>query len=88
MMLSVPRIKWAMYCSVDLPRTGCGPLGFAIAMFPLPLATSSFFPSGVTRTEVGYQPLGMNPSEWLLPGVSTSNTPMALMLAFATNNVF
>src|SRR6267142_1080833 len=69
MMLNVPRNRCAMYCSVDLPGTGCGPRGLAIATLPLPLAMRSFFPSGVTRTEVGYQPLGMNPSERLLPGV-------------------
>ncbi len=55
---------------------------------PLPLATSRCLPSGVTRTEVGYQPTGMNPSERLLPGVLMSKTATALLSAFATNNIF
>ena len=54
---------------------------------PFPFATSNRLPSGVTRTEVGYHPTGMNPSERLLPGCAMSNTAMALMFAFATKRV-
>src|SRR6266545_6229254 len=57
-------------------------------MIPFPLATSRCLPSGVTRTEVGYQPTGMKPSERLLPGALTSNTAMLLLSALATNSVF
>src|SRR5262245_53019418 len=56
-------------------------------MIPLPLVTSSRRPSGVTRTDVGYQPTGMNPSERLAPGELTSKTATLLLSAFATNNV-
>lgn len=35
----------------------------------MPLATSKCFPSGVTRTEMGYQPTGMKPKERLFPGL-------------------
>src|SRR3954470_4540529 len=55
---------------------------------PLPFATSNLFPSGVTRTEVGYQPTGIKPSERLFPGVLTSKTATALLSAFATKRVF
>ncbi len=66
---------------------GWGPSGLALEMAPLPLATSRCLPSGVTRTDVGYQPTGMNPSERLLPGVLTSNTATRLLSALATNSV-
>src|SRR5205823_9203887 len=69
-------------------RPGCGPLRFALEMIPLPLATRRRLPSGVSRTEVGYQPTGMKPSERLWPGALTSNTATLLLSAFATNNVF
>src|SRR5215813_12347524 len=54
-------------------------------MTPLPLATSKRLPSGVTRTEVGYQPVGMKPSERLLPGRLISNTATIFTFALATN---
>src|SRR5437667_9111472 len=57
-------------------------------MIPFPLATNRRLPSGVTRTEVGYQPAGMKPSERLLPATLTSNTAMLLLSAFATNRIF
>src|SRR4051812_45811251 len=57
-------------------------------MTPLPLATRRCLPSGVTRTEVGYQPTGIKPSERLLPDVLTSKTATTLILALATNKVF
>src|SRR5437764_4834425 len=67
---------------------GCGPSGLAFGMIPFPFAISRCLPSGVTRTDVGYQPAGMKPSDRLLPGVLTSNTARMLLSAFATNNVF
>src|ERR1043166_3309675 len=66
---------------------GCGPSGLALGTSPFPLATSRCLPSGVARTDVGYQPTGMNPSERLLPGVLTSKTATTLLSALATNNV-
>src|SRR5271170_7712817 len=59
-----------------------------LAVAPLPLATTSLRPSGVTRTEVGYHPTGMKPQEVLLPRWLTSKTAMALTLALATKSVF
>src|SRR5438876_1081711 len=79
-----------MYCTVRLVgllTPGCGPNGLALGASPLPLATSRCLPSGVTRTEVGYHPTGMNPSERLLPAVLTSKTATRLLSALATNNV-
>src|SRR5271156_6130024 len=67
---------------------GFGPCGLAFGVPPLPLATSRRLPSGVTRTEVGYQPVGIKPSDRLRPGTRTSNTATVLTLALATNNVF
>src|SRR5262249_10147038 len=57
-------------------------------MIPFPLVTSRRLPSGVTRTDVGYQPTGIKPSERLLPGALTSNTAILLLSAFATKSVF
>src|ERR1051326_2222325 len=89
-MLSVPRKRLAMYSIVRfvvITPPGCGPKGFALDMTPFPFATRRRLPSGVTRTDVGYQPTGMKPSERLLPGVLTSKTATTLMFALATNNV-
>src|SRR2546421_1561310 len=90
MISSVPWNRPPMYSRTlaggSLP--GCGPLRFAFEMMPFPLATSRCRPSGVTRTEVGYQPTGMKPSERLLPGVRTSKTATLLLSALATNSVF
>src|SRR5262245_19199054 len=66
MTLIVPRIKLAMYCSVLRP--GCGPRGFAVAFVPFTFAINSCFASGVKRTEVGYQPVGIKPSDRVFPG--------------------
>src|SRR6478609_9384387 len=66
-----PGNKRAIYSTtvlVWLRIPGCGPSGFAREPRPLPLAMSRCLPLGVTRTEVGYHPAGMKPSEWLLPG--------------------
>src|SRR5579859_5891496 len=86
MMLSVPGNKSAM-CVVGGPpfRPGTGPVGFGLDVSPFPLATSRCLPSGVTRTEVGYQPTGMNPSERALRTMETSKTAMLLLQALATN---
>jgi len=45
-----------------------------LRLIPLPTPTSRFFPSGVTATAVGYQPVGTNPFTWLLLGTATSMT--------------
>src|SRR3954462_1528493 len=88
MMLSVPgnssEMVWIFPSRFLL--SGWGPLGFALEVSPLPLATSNCRPSGVTRTEVGYQPTGINPSERLLPITLTSKTATLLLQALATNN--
>ena len=79
-----------MYCTVASVLTltpGCGPSGLALEVSPLPLATSRCLPSGVTRTDVGYQPTGMNPSDRLLPGVPTSKTATTLLSALATKSI-
>src|ERR1035441_374097 len=91
MMLKVPWKSREISCtfgSVPELTPGCGPRGLALGVRPLPLATSRCLPSGVTRTDVGYQPTGMNPSERLLPGFSTSKTATVLLSAFATKSVF
>src|ERR1044071_1306943 len=90
MMASVPRNRPPMYSRTvaGASRPGCGPFRFDREISPFPLATSSRLPSGVTRTDVGYQPTGMNPSERLLPGTPTSNTARLLLSALATNSVF
>src|SRR5437867_1058742 len=89
-MLIVPGKRLAMYsCTLEGGcRPGCGPLRFALGMTPLPLATSNRLPSGVARTHVGYHPVGMKPSERLLPGSETSNSATTLMFALATYNRF
>src|SRR5579859_702434 len=89
-MLKVPRNNPAMYCSTELVGVGtpgCGPSGLGNEVRPLPLATRSCLPLGVTRTEVGYQPTGINPNERLLPGVLTSKTATRLLSALAMKSV-
>src|SRR5437764_1586011 len=90
MIAKVPWNRPPMYSRTlaggSLP--GCGPLRLAFEMIPFPLATNKRLPSGVTRTEVGYHPTGMNPSERLLPGALTSNTATLLLSPLATNSVF
>src|ERR1039457_4297518 len=83
--------RLAMYCTgseLSERTPGWGPWGLALEERPLPLATSRCRPSGVTRTDVGYQPTGMNPSERLFPGFATSKTATMLLLAFATKSIF
>ena len=89
-MLSVPRNRPPIYSRTlgGGSLVGCGPFRLALEISPLPLATSKCLPSGVTRTEVGYQPTGINPRERLLPSSAMSKTEMALMFAFATNSNF
>src|ERR1700676_5321898 len=90
MILRLPLNNRPIYCSVTFVGVltpGCGPSGFASGRRPLPLATSSFFPSGVIRTEVGYQPVGMKPRDRLRPTVLTSKTARELLSALATNKV-
>src|SRR5579884_480902 len=85
MMLNVPGNNTPMNCvSGVLFLPGTGPFGFAMEIKPLPFATRRCLASGVMRTEVGYQPTGMNPSERLLPMVETSNTATLLLQALAT----
>src|ERR1043166_5338303 len=90
MMLSVPRKRPPMYCTVRLVEsfgTGCGPSGLANEVTPLPFAMRSFRPLGVTRTDVGYQPAGMKPRERLLPGLVTSKTPTLWLSEFFQKTV-
>ena len=42
----------------------------------------------MTFTDVGYQPVGMNPNDRLLPGCATSNTARQLLSALATSSLF
>src|SRR5215212_10111903 len=90
MIESVPCINPAMYSFTvaGTSRPIAGPLRLLLEINPLPFATNNFLPSGVTRTLVGYQPTGMNPSDVLLPGLLTSNTATVLMFAFATKRCF
>ena len=91
MMLSVPPKSRAMYCTVRLVGLlipGCGPSGLAFEIMPLPFAIRRCFPSGVTRTDVGYQPAGIKPSERLFPGMLTSKTATMLLSALATKSIF
>ena len=62
-------------------RTGEGPKAFGFDENPFPLATHNFLL--ITRTEVGYQPTGINPFATLSPGSSTSKTAIQLLFAFA-----
>src|SRR5262245_16491311 len=54
---------------------------------PFPFAINKCCPSGVTLTEVGYQPAGMNPKDCARAGLLISKTAIMLLSAFATNNV-
>src|SRR4051794_21390202 len=61
--------------------------GLAFDWSPLPTPTSRVFPSGLTATAVGYQPVGMNPLTADLRGASTSMTATQLLSALATYRV-
>src|SRR5207302_1209174 len=85
--LSVPFKSAPIYCFFDFfGITGFGPSGFARGSIPLPFATRICLLSGVNRTEVGYQPTGMKPSERLLPRSLTSIIAKLLLSALATSN--
>ncbi len=62
-------------------------MGLAFVWSPLPTPTSSDLPSGVTATDVGYQPVGMKPTAWLLSLSRMSMTAMQLLSALATYSV-
>src|SRR5690242_7677779 len=71
MTVSAPDSVVPMYGYGSLPfLSGLASLGigFAFVCSPLPTPTSSVLLSGVTATEVGYQPVGMKPTTWLLSG--------------------
>ena len=54
---------------------------------PCPRRRADCLPSGVTATEVGYQPVGMKPLTWLFGGASMSITATQLLSALATYRV-
>src|SRR5678815_3984612 len=86
---TVPWNSWPMYSLTPPGAFNRGPTWrLAFDVVPLPLATNSRFPSGVTRTEVGYQPTGTKPSDRAWPGSETSKTASVLMFALATKRRF
>ena len=89
-MLTLPLNNPPMYSTTVFGGVffpGCGPAGFAFDALPLPFAISSLLPSGVSRTEVGYQPVGMKPIDRLWPRTLTSQTATVLIFALAMNSV-
>src|SRR5262245_42446642 len=84
---SVPWKRPPIYSRVGvLPaERGFGPSRLAFEDAPLPLVTYRVWPSRATRTEVGYQPVGMNPSGALEPTALTFTTARQFVLALATN---
>src|SRR4029078_12141933 len=82
---SRPMYSWLAAADALIPGWGASGLGKGVK--PLPLVTSNFLPSGLTRTEVGYHPVGMKPRDRLLPGLLTSNTATVLLSALAINSV-
>src|ERR1700754_5065752 len=64
---------------------GLGPCGLGSDEKPLALATYSLL--SITRTTLGNQPVGTNPSDWLEPGLVTSNTARQLLSALAIYKV-
>src|SRR5262245_37347371 len=79
-----------MYCRTDpSPRraSGVGPSLFAKEVDPFPLVTQSVLPSRLTRTLVGYQPVGMNPSGVECAGSLTFTIARSLVLALATKRM-
>ena len=75
------------YCDWSPSAPGWGPRGFGIDVRPLPESTRIRRPSGVNRTPVGYQPVGMKPATRLADGRATSTTATALLSALATSSV-
>src|SRR5262249_25284159 len=85
------RVPWnspPMYSRVrsEVRASGFGPSRLALEVVPFPLATYRVRPSRATRTEVGYQPVGMNPGGALARGSLTFTTGRLLLLALATNS--
>src|SRR6185437_3119536 len=71
------------------PGLGCAGFvnGLGFVWFPFPTPTSNCLPFGVTATDVGYQPVGMNPCTWLRSRAEISITAMQLLSALATKSV-
>src|SRR5262245_43503914 len=65
---------------------GLGRCRLARGTRPLPLAIRIRSPFGTNRTQVGYQPAGMIPSDAPLPGRLTSKTATLLLSALATRS--
>src|SRR4051812_40763683 len=82
-----PPMYWRMRFSAPPVKPGRGPSRLAPEEPPLPLATHSVLPSRLTRTLVGYQPVGRNPSVLLAPIFATLKTATSLVLAFVTNRM-
>src|SRR5215211_1795979 len=79
---SAPASVVPMYGNGRLPAlSGLAPFGIGLAFVcsPLPTPTRSVLLSGVTATDVGYQPVGMNPTTWLRFGSRTSMTATQLL---------
>src|SRR5829696_1330381 len=73
-MPTVPLNSPPMYSRVPCPgRIGFGPYRFGLLVVPLPLATYSRPSAGLWRTDVGYQPVGMNPRGTAFFGSPTLN---------------
>src|SRR5205807_3680010 len=60
---------------------------FGLDPSPSPQPTSRILPSGVTASEVGYQPVGMKPFTWLRSRSAMSMTATQLLSALATKSV-
>src|SRR6476469_6665525 len=88
-MPTVPLNKAPMYSLMPRPGwVGFGPYRFGLLMSPLPLATYSRPSTGLCRTEVGYQPVGMNPRGTAFPLSATLNTLRLLASALATSRIW
>src|SRR4051812_11655564 len=87
---SVPLNSWPMYSFTLFGggAVGIGPLRLGFETSPLPLAKYTFLSSGLKRTDVGYQPVGMKPSDLALARSETLNTDRLLASALATNNIW
>src|SRR5258707_73759 len=64
---------------------GLGPCGLGSDEKPLALAIYNF--ESITRTTLGYHPVGIKPRELLDPGLLTSNVATQLLSALAINKV-
>src|SRR5262249_41023214 len=87
---SAPARVVPMYGYGRLPvLSGLAPLrmGLAFVCSPLPTPTRSGLLSGVRATAVGYHPVGMKPTTWLLFGSRTSMTATQLLSALATYSI-